>query len=435
MPIFYQKFFIAIFFVLTPILANAQTIATRHFKSINKPIFLSEGFVNFSSAFRNQAASFEREESGSPAVKNRNNAAENLGNDSQIFLKYGVMNADKTKFGAIAKFELNYNSDSRNEVPNLDQAFIFSEGNFGKFEFGNNVAVNQKMKTGAAKIARGAGGINGKYLESINLPTAKNSGDANALGFILLPQSLVGHGGYARSAYLVNGFGSNDSRIFNRSNFRALKDNSFDGIEDATKISYYSPKINDWLFGVSYAPDSDDNGISSVKYYDKKLGAMRDIFSAGLNYGKDFDNFSTEFSMTTEFAKAKNQDRRDLFAYDIGFSAAYFGFTAALSYGSWGKSLQPKSGIYAANSSNSGYGSAGLAYEFGPIAASVTALKSSFQKNKYRAISLGVDYKLAKDLMPYVELTKFSFESHQTSPNSFNDNRGYVALTGILFSF
>lgn len=418
-----------------PFLAKAQTIAPRHFKSINTPIFLSEGFVNFSTTLRNQAANFERSESGNPVVKNRNNFAKSFGNDSQIFLKSGIMNADKTRFGVIAKFELNVNSDSRNEAPNLDQAFIFSEGNLGKFEFGNNVAVNQKMKTGAAKIARGAGGINGKYLENINLPTAQG-GDANFLGFILLPQSLVGHGGYARSAYsFVNGFGSSDSRKFNRSNFRALKDSSFDGVEDATKISYYSPKINDFIFGLSYAPDGENSGVSSTKYYDTKLGAMRDIFSIGLNYGKDFDNFSTEFSMTTEMAKAKNKARNDLFAYDLGFSAAYFGFTAAFSYGSWGKSLQPKNGIYAANNSNSGYFSSGLAYEFGPIAASVTALKSSFQKNKYRAISLGVDYKLAKDLMPYVELTKFSFESHQTSSNIFNDNRGYVALTGILFSF
>jgi hypothetical protein len=45
-----------------------------------------------------------------------------------------------------SKFELNFNTNSKNENPNLDQVFLYLDNNFGRFEFGNFVAVNQKMK-------------------------------------------------------------------------------------------------------------------------------------------------------------------------------------------------------------------------------------------------------------------------------------------------
>lgn len=461
-----NKFFLIFVFALMPFISNAQTISSKEFTNINQPVFLIEGLSNFSAASRNQASSSKQKNLLAVDVKNLNQNSQNIGNDTQIFLKSGIMTKSHAKYGAVAKVEFNYNSDSRNENPNLDQAFLFSEGDFGKFEFGNHVAVNQKMKVGAAKIARGAGGINGKYLENINLPMTQNSAtNLKMPAFILLAQSPVGHGGYARSFYSsINGSAQNDLRSFNKSNFRALKDDSFDGVEDATKISYYSPRIFDLQLGVSYAPSSVDSGITSTRYYNSDLSRMENIFSFGANYAKDFDNLFLEISATAEKSEVKNStnfynnSRHDLFAYDVGISASYFGFTTAASYGSWGKSLQPKSGIYSCDYNSdlnlssqdcfgnnqkfsaANYYTLGLSYEFGPLAASITNLESSFQKNKYSAISLGLDYKLTKDFMPYFEITKFSFKSNQVASADsnlyqINNNRGYVALTGILFSF
>jgi hypothetical protein len=159
--------------------------------------------------------------------------------------------------------------------------------------------------------------------------------------------------------------------------------------------------------------------------------------------------------------------QNDLMAYDTAFSLSYFGFTFGGSYGSWGKSLQAKNGIYSCdynpsatlasqtcnssagqNFSNPYYYTLGLAYKFGPIGTSITGLKSTFQKNEYQAISLGLDYKLTKDFMPYFELTKFGFKSNQpkasdvanqnampSAQRQVKDNQGFVFLTGILFSF
>jgi predicted porin len=159
-------------------------------------------------------------------------------------------------------------------------------------------------------------------------------------------------------------------------------------------------------------------------------------------------------------------ERSDLEAYDLGATFSYFGFNFGASYGSWGKSMQPKNGIYSCDYNSSEtlllqtcatnvrkfqdphYYTAGIAYAFGPIAASITGIKSKFQENSYEAISLGVDYKLSRALMPYVEITKFAFKSNQpkssdiinqyaitSNQRQIKNNQGYILLTGISISF
>ena len=60
---------------------------------------------------------------------------------------------------------------------------------------------------------------------------------------------------------------------------------------------------------------------------------------------------------------------------------------------------------------------AGVGYEFGPFASSLTAIESRFQMNKYKAASLGVDYKISKGVLFYVEGTYFKFESNHANFN------------------
>ena len=156
-------------------LAFSQTIPEKKFTKPYVPVFAVNGFVNFSAALRNQENSFEQKNLPDGMTSNHMSNSQVIGNDSQFFFKTAVMDESKAKYGAVAKMEFNFNSDGRNENPNLDQAFLFSEQQFGKFELGNNQAVNQKMKAGPARFARGAGGINGKYLESVNMPMLANS--------------------------------------------------------------------------------------------------------------------------------------------------------------------------------------------------------------------------------------------------------------------
>jgi hypothetical protein len=497
--------FLAVFFAainpnqsLAQIANLSQTISEKDFKD-KSAVFVVNGVANFSATHRNQNGSYEHSTLPDNFNKNKNSADSSIGNDTQLVLKSAIKTENKSKLGASARVEFNVNSDGRNEAPNLDRFFIFSEPiwhrqNWGNFELGNNIAANQQMKISAGNLARGAGGINGKYLEYVNLPMLSNSANVNnpacnggALSsscaniklprFIMLAQSPIGHGGYAQGFY-KNG-ASNDYETINsnrsdfaRGHFRTISDNSFEGMEDATKLSYFTPKINGFKLGLSYAPNTSNQGFTTRT--SKNIDEVRidNIVSAALSYSDYFDNLGIAFAGTLEKGNVRNRkstfgvERSDLFAYDFGLMIEYFGFKLAGSYGSWNKSLQAKNGIYSCdyNSNqtlanqdcsqnaqkykNPFYYTAGISYQFGPVGASVTNISSQFQKNKYQATSFDLDYKLRKNLTSYLEVTKFAFKSNQpnasdivnqgslvTNQRQVGDNQGYVFLIGSYISF
>jgi hypothetical protein len=516
-------------FLFISLESYGQNIPNEMFESPNTPIVAISGFINTSAVVRSQDKSYSGErlpdsvvdkgvvDNTKPGTYNRFSRKYGIVNDSEIYIKAGAMSESGLKYGAIVELEADLSQDGRSEGLNADKSFIFIESRVGKFEFGNNLAVNQKIKVGPALFARAAGGINGKYLEHINFSmltdssqvpsgsTSACSGGASATAcaniklprFILIPQSPIGHGGYAKgfynrssdNDYTTNNAGdlSTNYSSFNRNRSNIIRNGSFGELEDASKISYYTARLSGWQSGVSFTPDSGDSGTSyAISGADS--GDIKNVVSLGTNYAENFGNLGFAVSLSGEYGKFENSKsiissdskRNDLKSYDVGFMATYFGFTFGGSYGSWGKSLQPKTGIYscdynpkdvigkqtctvtsdAATSQsqinrfkNAYYYTGGVAYEFGPVAISATYLSSEFQKNKYSALSVGADYKLAKGLMPYVEVTKFEFQSNQ--PRYFNstsssvvdhnlfsnsarqvrDNTGYVALVGILLAF
>jgi hypothetical protein len=441
-----------------------------------------DGIINSSLVKTNQKNIYEKNILPDNFSKNYINNQINLGLDNQSFVKGAMKLNNNNILGITSKFELNFNTNSKNENPNLDQVFLYLDNNIGRFEFGNFVAVNQKMKYGPARFARGAGGINGKYLEYVNLPIlSQNSAfcDGNILSsqcanikhprFITLAQSPIGHGGYAKGFYPrdVDNFYNLNSKTsdFNRNNFRALRDDSYEGLEDALKFSYYTKKIDQIQFGASYAPLSSNQGFTAKTAPDTNDIKLKNLLSLGINYSNDFDNLNISVSSTVEYAKPQSKNgiaRNELLAYDFGTSLDYFGFTLGASFGSWGKSLYAKNGVYSCaydydknlqsqyckNSKNSSYYTTGLAYQIGPFNTSVTSINSTFQENKYSAISFGIDYKIKKNLLAYFEITHYKFKSDQLNiftsteeikvanlTQKIQNNKGKVFLTGIYYLF
>lgn len=469
----------------------AQYIADYKFTN-EKLIYLIDGYSNFSAINSNQSNAYNNKILADNLTENKINSL-SFGNDTQIFFKSGYKFKNDNKIGLFIKTEFNYSTNKIKESPNIDQAFIYAQNDFGRIEFGNYQAVNQKMKFGPARIARGSGGINGKYLQYVNFPMLASSANSsssacNQFGkgsclnlkiprFITLAQSPIGHGGYAKGFYqraVNNNFDSSNSgySAFSRSNFRSFKDDSYEGFEDALKLNYYSPKINGFQYGLSYSYDSDINGLSANTADDNDDIHLKNILAIGLNYSEDFDNFSLAISSTAEKAQIENSannlpvERKDLMAYDFGVMISYFGFKIAGSYGNWLKSLQAKNGVYscqynhnidltsqdcllsAKKFKNPYYYTLGLSYQFGPFLASLTNLKSNFQKNYYQATSFGIDYKYSKNLIPYLEITNFNFKVNQPIANNlinqasldnqasqFKTNSGNIFLIGFLYSF
>ncbi len=476
------------------------------------------GFINANAGFRSEEGSYGNERLPDSGVgssvnttgsQNRMNNNPDFTNEAEIHIKVAGINEFGMKYGAVVELEANTSAAARNEGVSADKAYIFTESRVGKLELGNNSAVNHKMKVGPETFARGAGGINGKYLEYVNLPMLADSnqvpagtasiGDCNGYRvdssgtvtktgskcaniklprFILIPESPIAHGGYAKGFY--NRVDDNDySNTNNDADFgfnknktaSQVRDGQFGDLEDASKISYYTPRISGWQFGASFAPDTGNNGTSATITGDNS-GDIKQAISFGVNYSDNFGNLGFAVSATAENGQfeqvsSATTQRNDLQAYDLGFMVTYLGVTAGASYGNWGDSLQPVTGVYSCNydaavdigSQNctaatstkfgdSTYYTAGLAYQFGPIATSVTYLDSTFQENSYNALSIGFDYRMAKGLMPYLEVTKYDFQSNQpkgadivdqsTISNEIRqlrDNSGYVVLAGLLFSF
>lgn len=469
----------------------AQLIPDQKFKKL-QAIYLLDGYANFSAVNANQNNFYNHKTLSDGITENRINK-NSLNNDTQVYFKSGYQFNNDVKVGVVVKTEFNYSTNKIKESPNIDQAFIYSQSNIGRFEFGNYQAVNQKMKFAPSRIARGSGGINGKYLQYVNFPMLASPANSsspvcNQFGhgsclnlkmprFITLAQSPIGHGGYAKGFYqraVNNNYDSSNSgySAFSRSNFRSFKDDSYEGFEDALKLNYYSPKINGFQYGLSYAYDSNLNGLSANTAHDIDDIHLKNILAIGLNYAEDFDNFSLAISSTAEKAQIQNSssksgfERHDLLAYDFGIMLSYFGFKIAGSYGNWLKSLQAKNGVYSCqyNSNldlalqdcstsqkkfkNPSYYTLGLSYQFGPFFTSLTNLKSNFQKNYYQATSFGIDYKYSKNLTPYLEITNFNFKVNQAiasnlinqasldnQASQFKNNSGNIFLIGFLYSF
>ena len=228
----------------------------------------------------------------------------------------------------------------------------------GKIELGDNIGANQQMKVGPANFARGAGGINGKYLQHVNFPMMKVNEEKVLLmatdqkmdhalvmlfilqtfnrhgnlekyspfrdecgfyklpSFIAIPQAPISHGGYARGFY-----NSNLTHDHNQQNYFAayagdysynrqrddltLRDGSFGQMENATKLTYYTPRVNGWQVGASYAPDTGNKGSYLTG---SSNGDLKNVISWGLNYADNVDNLGIAFSITGEHGKAEKID-------------------------------------------------------------------------------------------------------------------------------
>lgn len=507
--------------------AFAQSIPNELLQSPNSPVVIVGGFINFSAVGANQSKAYSQDRLPDASLdaqgkvdatnittagtNNRYSNKTDFVNDSEIYIKVGAISDSGLKYGAIVELQADTSSNGRGNGFNADKSFIFTESQVGKFEFGNNMAANQKMKVGPSVFARAAGGINGKYLEFINTPMLADSTQITNNGgvaavcaggaggvpcqnvklprFILIPQSPVAHGGYAKGFYnggsvtnsdgnyniddvgTTGSFNANSLLTGNNvpSNNLGIKNGAFGQMEDATKVSYFTPRVNGWQIGSSFTPDTGNTGTSAT-VSGRNSGDIKNVVSWGLNYSNTFGNLGVALSATGENGQFENSKlnsttnirRNRLNSYDAGIMMTYFGFTIGGSYGSWGNSLQQTQGIYSCDYDstqnlaaqdcsstvkkkfqNATYYTGGAAYEFGPFAASWTFMSSTFQKNKYQAHSFGIDYKMARGLMPYIEVTKFKFTSNQpqaldiatTASKQIFNNQGYVGLIGLLFAF
>ena len=381
-------------------------------------------------------------------IKNR--ATDDLdfaGEASVIFTVNGI-NDYGFKYGAVMELNANSTYNSWDKDLNATRSFIYGEGLFGRFEAGNELGVSQKMKIDASTFARGAGGINGKYLNYINLPSIATGSSVNSPLFILIPELPTAHGGfgvgYNNLLYICDYNGNNEIdpdelACFNNNANENYRFN-FRELQNATKFSYYTAEIYGFQFGASYTPDTGNKGVSGQLSSKLDTGDIDEVIEVGATFNNSFYGINIAISATGQVGKSESKKldasgnytsfREDLKAYQFGGSIGYYGLTIGGSLGNWSNSLYNKE--YDVDKGDGKYTTLGLAYEFAGFNTSLTYFTSEFQDNEYTSYSIGADYKIAKGFLPYIEYTNFEFK---VKDGIVKNNKGSVILAGIIINF
>jgi predicted porin len=407
------------------------------------------GYIDTQVGIVNQDSNFSKQSTNS-AVRLQDTSDEHTRTDSRVDVKVKGQADNGLGYGGVVTVlaeQSSGSSDDGSDNATAEKTFVFVESGLGRVELGSNNGASQTMKVDASKIARATGGINGDFYKYVNLGGTQTTASANTLTrkkFIVTPDlptvALPG----------------SRNRTFSSATVSEKEELA---TEFANKITYYSPRISGVQVGASYIPNLGERGNAKgfkgdyvATSGDGPSGSVaqygRNAWTVGLNYEGEYQGVGIKASAVTEQGgktqKVSHSDANsydDIKAYELGANLSYAGFTVG---GSWA-TIQ-ELGRVQVSDDNARFWTAGAGYEFGPFAASVTYLNSSAEndvesvaagsqntdRNKFRNISVGADYKLAPGLVPYVEV---SFFDTNDSLDTTTDNDGSVVLLGTQLTF
>lgn len=328
---------------------------------------------------------------------------------------------DSMTYGAVVRLQTVANQSNGMGDSGMDRSHIYVNTDAGAVQLGTNFAASKLLSVDAGNVASATGGVTGDFAKFLDIREDTVHGSMVALSADTMTNRLDGNG------------------------------------ESNRKITYLSPRISGAQLGMSFAPDMENNGgqganrTNTKRYMGRPLSA-KNLFSVALNYKNSFDDVNVMFSVAGDFAKAKqenerdvvffdkyavvngeavgnateeafekrktggNQVRNDIKTYSVGTVVEYQGFSGALSYSKDGKSMTPKGYDF-----TSYWMTAGLGYKNGPMSTSLTYLyakkgnKAAVEGDvdagntnplvKTSAVSLGADYAVAPGLTPFAEVT------------------------------
>ncbi len=323
----------------------------------------------------------------------------NFNNDAEIHFSVDGKADNGLEYGAVIELEADINGgDAQDGGTNADKTYVFLQGGWGRVELGGNTDASEALSVNSSTFASATGGVDGDFYRYIDIA---GNGAAGTV--------LTGFTGIIRPDLVLANAGNGTTAGVN---------------EDATKITYYSPRFAGFQAGVSYAPNSGSTGVSAPT-----AAGFENVLAGGINYAAQWDSVGFKAALTGQTADAKAAGVNDLEAWDIGANLTFAGFTVGGSYGDWDDSL----GV----GTDADYWDAGVGYEFGAFSASATYLDSTVEtgavEDEFENIVLGLDYKLAPGLVPYAEVSFFEFDG--AGAGVANDNEGTVVILGTELSF
>jgi hypothetical protein len=429
--------------IMNKILLTTTVLATvlTGVAMADSPTVTIGGLVDFEAGSRQQKKAFKQNLSYEDVGVTENNKAVGFLSSARLYAKVMAQADSGLTYGAIVGITPTANYRKPSAPKDVGKTYIFAESEFGKLEFGSNSNAMRAMNVGASSVARGDGGIEGRWFYFVNTNTSVASTQATTPGvydvnsqdsnvFLLLPESLADY-----------------------QNFLSGQN------EDPVAISYYTPVYYGFQAGASYTPDSAVTGsalggsvepLNYDKGYTPIFRAIKNMGSFGLTYANQFDKVSLNASAATQIGKSPSQTNTsksiNYSSWALGLNLGYEGFNLAGSYGTTSKRFAAiGSGEVAATSTfavtpsynikTTKYWTAGVSYAQGPLGVSATYMNSSLLKNKFSNLVFGADYQLAAGMMPYAEVALFSLKpSAPTSTTLKNSsNYGKTKNTGTVF--
>ncbi|MFZ1934134.1 MAG: porin [Thermoguttaceae bacterium] len=422
------------------------------------------GYANFEAAYQNDDLN-GKNASGVYSAPYQDQRPQAFRSDTQVDFKIDGKSEAGLGYGGEIDLLADTSPDVQGRGFNAAKTFVYTDGNWGRFELGSNVGADGTLKVDAGTIARATGGIDGDWSYFANANDQFLAMSSLPLAYGATNSTTTYDGIPINAGYIVNNLGNHTE-------------------ENINKITYYTPRWQGLQVGVSYLPDQTNTGQGALGFkgpdrLDNNAGLAQNIFAGGINYDNKWGEFGLGVAATGEYGNAQKpltsagvatatNTYEDLKAWEAGGKLSYMGFSLAGSYGDWGRSLTEK----ASNSKKNYFWDLGAAYEYGPFGVSLTYLNSQVDcgygvntttgaqgtpngttitrgagingsclnsdvngsKNKFDSISTGVDYKLAPGLTPYAEVTWYN-EKVGTQVAANPDNKGYVAIIGTQLNF
>jgi predicted porin len=178
-------------------------------------------------------------------------------------------------------FGVNIQLEARESTDQVDETYMYVDGNFGRILFGAENSASYLMHYGSPSPVPAWG---------------LNSPNANASGYT---------------------FPSTYTLVLN----------------DSDKLTYFTPRMGGFQFGVSYTPDADEktaSGTSSPYAVIKDEGTSDAAYSLGANFNKKFGSVGVRASLGWDHTDSTTLEDSDVYNGGLGIDVA--GFTLGGSY-------------------------------------------------------------------------------------------------------
>ena len=269
----------------------------------------------------------------------------------------------------------------------IDEQMLFFSGSWGRLELGDEDGADNTMYNHGGDLNSGAGGFDG------------------------------GPG----SAFDFNGVSAASPDIT--------------GASDATKITYYTPRINGFQLGASYTPDTNAFGAAGLNANVANTSGIKDHFGLGANFVQSFDDVAIRLSAVWSGGDAEALATENTNAWGVGGQVGFGNFNIAAGYGDNGDSgetiglIDDKEFFDIAVQYSTGPYTVSAGYYTGSASTGVAGQTD----DDVNFFAVGAAYSVAPGLSMYAGFDVISVDQNGTGDGV--DNDGTLFTIGTAMSF